>query len=93
MTKTRKTLTLLVTVSVPRDVGARDACEIARLAIANGIELNHGLSEGMRLRAVRTAAPVLAAAAKAELAWGKPRYPKPSPKAKTPPLLEAMGEK
>lgn len=91
MPKKRKLVTMLVTVAAPAGVGGGEARGIVRLAIANGIELNPGLSNGVKLRTVRPAAATLAAAEKARQAWGKPRYPKPSRKAKRPPLLEAMG--
>lgn len=87
MTKKRKTVTMLVTVSVPRDHSAADA----RHQVRDILKTELTWDEYMKVRSVAPATATLAAAEKARQAWGKPRYPKPSPKAKTPPLLEAMG--
>lgn len=87
MRSKRKTVTMLVTVSVPRDHSAADARHQVRDILQSELRWD----EHMKVRSVQPAAAILAGAEKARQAWGKPRYPKPSRRAKTPPLLEAMG--
>ena len=72
----RKTLTMLVTVSVPKSAMPGDVRGIVRLAVANGLELNRAHTQGATLKSVKPAGRILAAAAKAFEAWGggpKPR--------------------
>lgn len=58
----RKQITMLVTVTAPGNVGNGDARGVARLAIANGLELNRVHTQGVKLISVRPVPAVAKAA-------------------------------
>lgn len=82
----RKTLTMLVTVSVPVRVAPDDARSIVRLAIANGFAINKAHTEHAALKSVKPAGRILAAAQKAFEAWGG--GPRAKAKPERLPLIE-----
>lgn len=89
MSRKRKEITMIVTVSA--EAGTSNAiADVARNHVR--VALIDGLADqghGTKVKSVKPAGPILAAARKAWEAWGggpRPRTPRV-----TPPLLKAMG--